>query len=196
MSKSKKETNVAVVGIFAALVIVLQFLSAFVKIGNFPLTLTLIPIVLGAVLYGPKVGAILGGVFGAVVVVCCFTGIDPGGAILVQANPWLTSAVCIAKGILAGVLPAFVFKAFGEKHQYAGTVVSAVVAPIGNTGLFLICMLVFFKDILVSWAGGSDTVYYIFTGLTGWNFVIETAINIVAAPLLFRVSKAVKKMYN
>ena len=194
MSKSKKGTNVAVVGIFAALVILLQFLSAFVKIGNFPLTLTLIPIVLGAVLYGPKVGAVLGGVFGAVVVVCCFTGIDPGGAILVQASPVLTSAVCMAKGILAGVLPGLVFKLFNGKRQYDGTIVSAIVAPIGNTGLFLVCMLVFFKDILVSWAGGSDTVYYIFTGLTGWNFVIEMAINVVAAPLLFRVCKAIKKM--
>ena len=194
MSKSKKGTSVAVVGIFVALVILLQFLSAFVKIGNFPLTLTLIPIVLGAVLYGPKVGAVLGGAFGAVVVVCCFTGIDPGGAILVQASPVLTSAVCMAKGILAGVLPGLVFKLFNGKRQYVGTIVSAIVAPIGNTGLFLVCMFVFFKDILVSWAGGSDTVYYIFTGLTGWNFVIEMAINVVAAPLLFRVCKAIKKM--
>ena len=194
MSKSKKGINVAVVGIFAALVILLQFLSAFVKIGNFPLTLTLIPIVLGAVLYGPKVGAVLGGVFGAVVVVCCFTGIDPGGAVLVQASPVLTSAVCMAKGILAGVLPGLTFKLFQNKNKYAGTIVSAIVAPIGNTGLFLLCMLVFFKDILVSWAGGSDTVYYIFTGLTGWNFVIEMVINIVAAPLLYRVCKAIKKI--
>lgn len=193
MSKSKKGTNVAVVGIFAALVILLQFLSAFVKIGNFSLTLTLIPIVLGAVLYGPKVGAILGGVFGAVVVICCFTGIDAGGSILVQVNPWLTSAVCMAKGILAGVLPGLIFKLFNEKNQYIGTVAAAVVAPIGNTGLFLICMLVFFKDVLISWASGSDTVYYIFTGLVGWNFLIEMAINIVAAPLLFRVCKAIKK---
>lgn len=194
MSKSKKGINVAVVGIFAALVILLQFLSAFVKIGNFPLTLTLIPIVLGAVLYGPKVGAVLGGVFGAVVVVCCFTGIDPGGAILVQASPVLTSAVCMAKGILAGVLPGLTFKLFQNKNEYAGTIVSAIIAPIGNTGLFLLCMLVFFKDILISWAGGSDTVYYIFTGLTGWNFVIEMVINIVAAPLLYRVCKAIKKI--
>ena len=194
MSNSKKGTNVAVVGVFAALVVVLQFLSAFVKIGNFPLTLTLIPIVLGAVMYGPKVGAILGGVFGAVVVICCFTGIDPGGAMLIQASPVLTTLVCMAKGILAGVLPGLMFKAVGKRKPYLGTVLSAIVAPIGNTGLFLVAMVILFKDILVSWAGGADTVYYIFTGLTGWNFVIEMAINIVAAPLLFRVSKAVKKI--
>ena len=71
---------------------------------------------------------------------------------------------------------------------------SAIVAPIGNTGLFLICMLVFFKDVLISWAGGSGVIYYMFTGLVGWNFVIELVINIIAAPMLYRVSKAVRKI--
>lgn len=194
MSNKNKGLNVAVIGIFAAVVVVLQFISAFVKIGSFPLTLTLIPIVLGAVLYGPKVGSALGAVFGIVVVICCFTGIDVGGQILVQANPVLTTVVCMAKGILAGLLPGLVFRAVGVKKPYLGTVLSAIVAPIGNTGLFLICMMVFFKDVLVSWAGGSDVVYYVFTGLVGWNFVIEMVINIIAAPMLYRVSKAVKKI--
>ncbi len=194
MSNKNKGLNVAVIGIFAAVVVVLQFISAFVKIGSFPLTLTLIPIVLGAVLYGPKVGSALGAVFGIVVVICCFTGIDVGGQILVQANPVLTTVVCMAKGILAGLLPGLVFRAVGGKKPYLGTVLSAIVAPIGNTGLFLICMMVFFKDVLVSWAGGSDVVYYVFTGLVGWNFVIEMVINIIAAPMLYRVSKAVKKI--
>lgn len=194
MSNKNKGLNVAVIGIFAAVVVVLQFISAFVKIGSFPLTLTLIPIVLGAVLYGPKVGSALGAVFGIVVVICCFTGIDVGGQILVQANPVLTTVVCMAKGVLAGLLPGLVFRAVGGKKPYLGTVLSAIVAPIGNTGLFLICMMVFFKNVLVSWAGGSDVVYYVFTGLVGWNFVIEMVINIIAAPMLYRVSKAVKKI--
>ena len=194
MSNKNKGMNIAVIGIFAALVVVLQFISAFVKIGSFPLTLTLIPIVLGAVLYGPKVGSALGAVFGIVVVIYCFTGIDAGGQILVQASPVLTSVVCMAKGILAGLLPGLVFKAVGRKKPYLGTVLSAIVAPIGNTGLFLICMLVFFKDVLISWAGGSGVIYYMFTGLVGWNFVIELVINIIAAPMLYRVSKAVRKI--
>ncbi len=192
MSQKKEGLNVAVIGIFAALVIVLQFLSAIFPIGQFNLTLTLIPIVLGAVLYGPKIGAALGAVFGAVVVICCFTGLDVGGSILVQRSPILTTAVCMAKGILAGILPGVIFKSVGKKKTYLGTVLAAISAPIGNTGLFLICMLLFFKSTLVSWAGGVNTVYYIFTGLTGWNFLIELVINAVAAPLLYRVTRAVR----
>ena len=194
MSKRKESYGVAVIGIFAALVVVLQFLSAFVKIGSFPLTLTLIPIVLGAILYGPRVGAALGAVFGAVVVICCFTGIDAGGSILIQKSPMLTTALCMSKGILAGILPAFMFKAVGKTKPYLGTFLSALVAPLGNTGLFLLGMIFLFKETLVSWANGADTVYYIFTGLVGINFLIELVINVIAAPLLYRVTRAVRKV--
>ncbi len=194
MTKRRESYGVAVIGIFAALVVVLQLLSSFVKIGSFPLTLTLIPIVLGAVLYGPRVGAALGAVFGAVVVICCFTGLDAGGSILIQKSPMLTTALCMAKGILAGVLPAFMFKTVGRRKPYMGTVLAAAVAPLGNTGLFLLGMIFLFKDTLVSWANGADTVYYIFTGLVGINFLIELAINMIAAPLLYRVTRAVKRM--
>ncbi len=194
MSNKNKGSNVAVVGIFAALVIVLQLVSGFVKIGNISITLTLVPIVLGAVLYGYKVGAALGGIFGVIVVICCITGLDAGGSMLIQANPVITVLICLVKGVMSGLLPGLVYKAFGKKNQYLGTVLSAIVAPIGNTGLFLLGMILFFKDTLVMWADGADTVYYIFTGLVGINFIVEMIVNVVAAPVLFRVSKAVRRI--
>ena len=102
--KSKNAVkNVAVLGVFAAVIVVLQLLSYSVKVGPFNLSFVLVPIVLGAVLYGPKTGALLGAIFGVVVVVCCFTGLDVGGYILITANPWLTSLICIVKGALAGL---------------------------------------------------------------------------------------------
>lgn len=194
MSNKNKGSNVAVVGIFAALVIVLQLVSGFVKIGNISITLTLVPIVLGAVLYGYKVGAALGGIFGVIVVICCVTGLDVGGSMLIQANPVVTVLICLVKGVMSGLLPGLVYKAVGKNKQYLGTVLSAIVAPIGNTGLFLLGMILFFKDTLVMWADGSDTVYYIFTGLVGINFIVEMIVNAVAAPVLFRVSKAVRRI--
>jgi hypothetical protein len=54
-------------------------------------------------------------------------------------------------------------------------------------------MLLFFKDILSSWAGDSDLVTYIVVGLVGVNFIIEFAANLIAAPSLLRVTKALKK---
>ena len=57
MSNSTEKTRRLVgLSIFTALVIVLQLVATFVRIGSFPVTLTLVPIVVGAALYGPQGG--------------------------------------------------------------------------------------------------------------------------------------------
>ncbi len=195
MNSNKQQTkSIAILGMFSAVTVVLQLLSYAIKIGTFNLSLVLIPIVLGAYLYGVKVGAILGGVFGLVVTVCCFTGLDGGGYILVTASPFITSAVCIIKGVAAGTMSALVAKALKNKNEYLAIVLAALTAPVVNTGLFVTAMFVFFKDILASWAGGANVVTYAITGLVGANFIIEFTINAVMAPSLLRVTKAVKRI--
>ena len=52
---------------FAAIVVVLQFFVAIPLGPMFTITLTLVPVMLGAILFGPSSGAILGSVFGVVV---------------------------------------------------------------------------------------------------------------------------------
>ena len=194
MNNKQKTANIAIIGMFSAVTVVLQLLSYGIKIGTFNLSLVLIPIVLGAYLYGPKVGAILGGVFGAVVTICCFTGLDAGGYILVSASPFLTSAVCLLKGIAAGLASGLVAKALKAKNEYLAVVLAALTAPIVNTGLFVGAMFIFFKDILASWAGGANIVTYAITGLVGVNFIIEFTVNAVMAPSLLRIVKAVKRI--
>ncbi len=194
--KSKNAVkNVAVLGVFAAVIVVLQLLSYSVKVGPFNLSFVLVPIVLGAVLYGPKTGALLGAIFGVAVVVCCFTGLDVGGYILITANPWLTSLICIVKGALAGLSAGLVAHSPLRKSKpYLAAVLAAAIAPVVNTTVFCAATLLFFKDILVSWAGGTDLMVYVITGLIGINFIIEFAVNCIFAPALFRVSKAIKKI--
>ena len=191
MNKSKQ---VAVTGLFAALIILLQFMSGFLKIGAFNLSLVLIPIVLGAVLYGPKVGTILGGVFGAVVVVCCMTGLDPSGAILWAANPFLTFLTCMLKGMAAGFAAGILAKALKPVNRYFACVVAAVAAPIVNTGLFCGAMVLFFQDILRQWAGGTNVFYFTIITLVGINFLIELAVNAIFSPAITRIVDAVKKV--
>ena len=55
-------------------------------------------------------------------------------------------------------------------------------------------MLLFFKDILTAWAGGTDLLVYIITGIVGVNFVVEFLLNVIVAPILVPpVEDAVKK---
>lgn len=191
---SKKIIRMVQVAMLAAIIVVLQLLSYVIKIGTFNLSLVLIPIVVGAILYGPKTGAFLGGVFGVVVTVCCVTGMDAGGAILWNASPVLTAAICVAKGALAGFCAGVVARVFkGECTRYVGMALAAMVAPIVNTGLFLIGLATCFYGILVEWAGGSDLLYYIVFGLVGVNFLIEFALNAVLSPVVVRIVNALRK---
>ena len=65
--KQSKTLRLAQLALLAAIIIVLQqIVIPLPGPGNLTLSLVLIPIVVGAVLFGPVSGAILGGVFGAV----------------------------------------------------------------------------------------------------------------------------------
>ena len=161
--------------------------------------LALAPILIGAALYGPKAGACLGGVFGAVVLLACILGWDPGGAILWNANPFLTALVCLGKGILAGLAAGLVYRAIawgGKSHSsgrmLGGSIAAGIVSPVVNTGLFLLGLFFLFPTYLEAWAtGAGQTVitYMIFT-MVSINFVLELLINLVLSTVIVRVVSA------
>ena len=87
MEKKPMKTRILTgVAVFTAIVIVLQMLGAFIRFGPFSVSLVLIPIVVGAALYGPLWGAVLGLWFGIMVFwtgdANLFFGINPLGTIV------------------------------------------------------------------------------------------------------------------
>ncbi|HWQ51994.1 MAG TPA: ECF transporter S component [Terriglobales bacterium] len=179
--------------IFTAMVVVLQVFATFVKFGPFSITLALAPIVVGAALYGPRAGAGLGAAFGVVVLIMCIVGADPGGAILWNVNPAVTAILCIVKGAAAGWVSGLVYRALSGKNTTLRVVAAAICSPIVNTGIFCLSMVLFFRDTLVQWAGGSDLFYYIFIVLIGVNFLVELLVNTVLAPVIARIIKIGQK---
>ncbi len=61
---NEKTKKIVGIGIFTAIVVVLQLLGSFIRFGTFSISLVLIPIVVGAALYGIGAGAWLGLAFG------------------------------------------------------------------------------------------------------------------------------------
>lgn len=181
-----KILRITQVAFLAALVAVLQILAYTIKFGPFNMSFVLVPVVIGGVLLGPKVGALLGGVFGAVVSIACITGLDAGGFLVFTANPFMCILLCMLKGIAAGFVSALVYKVLAGKlkSNMLSIALSTVLCPVVNTGLFCIGMALFFYDTLVSWAGGTGVLYYMFTGLIGINFVIELLLNIILCPII------------
>lgn len=180
--------------IFTAVVIVLQLLGSFIKVGTFSISLVLIPIVVGAAVYGAGAGAFLGGVFGVVVTIACINGSDAGGNLLFTQSPALTILICMLKGIAAGAAAGWVYRLLAGKNAYLAVAVSAIAAPVVNTGLFCLGMRFFFYDTLVASAGGQSLVYYVFIVLIGVNFLLETLINLVCSPIILRILNALKRV--
>lgn len=194
MSNAKTNTfKLTGLGILTAIIIVLQVFTTFVRFGPFSITLALIPIVVGAAMYGKGAGAYLGAVFSVVVVIMCITGGDVGGAMVWAANPFMCVIMCMLKGTVAGFLAGWMYELIAPKNQLIGVIVAALVSPIANTGIFIIGMLLFFKDTLAAWAGGSDLLTYIIMGLTGVNFLVELGVNLVLSPIVVKIIEAVKK---
>ena len=178
------------VGIFTAVVIVLQLLGAFIRFGPFSISLTLIPIVVGAALYGPWAGAWLGFVFSMVVLIS-----GDAGAFLV-VNAFGTILTVIAKGTAAGWAAGAVFRALEKTNTWLAAICAAVICPVVNTGLFLVGCRLFFMETIAGWgrAMGFESVgKYMIYGLVGGNFVFELLTNIVLSPVIVRLIRIGRK---
>ena len=201
----RKILRMTALAMLVALVVVLQVVSALVSRfgGGLSITLTLVPVVVGAILFGKRGGAILGFSFGAIVLINCIIALDMGGAILWAANPFLTAALCLLKGIAAGFVPAVLYalicgknKNIGAGRKYGAALIAAISAPVVNTGIFLCGMFLFFRETLFAWAGDTSIVIYVLTVLVGINFIIELLTNIILTPAIVRIVDVVGKKYN
>jgi len=187
--------RIAGIGIFAAIVVVLQILATLVPFYPFAITLVLVPVVIGAALYGVAAGGILGAVFGLVVLVMSISGQDIGGQMLWVANPLAAATVIMLRGIFAGMAAGAVYRVFAKRNMLLGVVLAAIICPVVNTGLFLLAMYFIFPYFLDMWAGGATTVYFLFIGLAGINFVIELMINLILSPAIVRILSATKSAH-
>jgi len=142
MEKTRKTFDTKTIvglGLLTAIVIVLQAAAISIKFGIFSITLVLVPIIVGAALYGVKAGAWLGFVFGVVVL---FTD---AGAFLAVSVPG-TVVTCILKGMLSGLAAGAVYSILSKKSNMVAVIMAGLVSPIVNTGIFLIGCILFFMD--------------------------------------------------
>ncbi len=172
--------------LLTAIVVVLQVVTTLVaRAGMFSFTIALVPIVVGAALYGWKAGAWLGFVFGAV------TLMDAGAFFAINIPG--TIITCLIKGTMAGLMAGIMYKLLEKKNKFVAVLVAAVMAPIMNTGFFILGCLAFFVETLTVWAAGTDVFVYILVGLVGINFFIELGVNLVLSPTIVKLIKIGKR---
>ena len=191
MSNAKKGIStktLALGAILTALVIVLQLMGSVIHFGMFSISLVLIPIVVGAALCGKYIGAWLGFVFGAVVLLsgdaAAFMAVDVLGTIV----------TVLLKGTLCGLVSGLFYELAHKKNQLVAVIMAAIICPIVNTGIFLLGCLVFFMPTIKSWAGDTEMISFMIFGLGLINFPVELGFNLVLSPVIVRLLKLTKRL--
>ena len=185
MQNTKQKTqNLAFLALLTALVAVLSYFGGFIKVGGLAsISLTLIPVVLGAAIQGPLAGAWLGAVSG---IVFFFTadavfwfGLSVPGTVL----------TVLVKGAMAGYLAGLSYKLLSKVNRYLAVIVSAIVAPVVNTGIFIGGCFLFFLNTVTAGAAaeGMSVAAYLIVFFVGLNFVFELLANIILSPALYRI---------
>ncbi len=186
--------NITFLGVLTALIIVLQVLgSNIVVFGTVRLSFVLVPIVLGAIMLGVRGGVFLGFVFGLITIIMGAVGADPFTYVLLNESPFLCVATCLVKAVCAGLISALAYKAVSGRNKTIALFVSAIVAPVVNTGLFILGALAMgnvLNDNFV--ADGETLIHFLIIGCAGINFLVELLINVVLAPALKVVLKVFK----
>ena len=188
--KSEKIHKMVGTGLLTALVAVVYFLTMGITVGPFNITFALIPIVVGAAMYGWTAGGWLGLVFGIMVLA---TG--GANAFLVVNAPGAIITV-LTKGIAAGLVPGLIHNALEKKNRWAATISAAAAAPVVNTGIFLLGCLAFFMPTINEWAIGAgieNAGVYMMTAFVGVNFLVELGTNMLLSSAIVRILDIVKR---
>lgn len=181
---NQKTRNIVGVGLFTAIVVVLQLLGGGIRFGIFSISLVLVPIVVGAAVYGWKAGGWLGFAFGMTVLLS-----GDAGAFL-AVDPLATVLVVLVKGTACGLISGLVYVALAKYNKFLALLLATILCPVVNTGIFLLGCQIFFLETIRQWAsvyGYADAGSYMIFGLAGINFLIELGVNILLGPVITRL---------
>ena len=148
----------------------------YLKVGTVEITFIMIPVVVGAVVMGPKAGAFLGGVFGFTSFLQCF-GFSAFGTMLFGINPVFTFILCMVPRVLMGWLSGVIFKKLHEvdRTNVASYVIACISGAILNTVLFVGFLLVLFGNTKEIQSFGSS-LWLIIVAIVGVNGLIEAGV--------------------
>lgn len=193
-NKAFTSKQIAGLAVLLALVIALQSFSAAIPLGTL-LNFALVPIVLGAIIFGAQMGAILGFACGVVVLAQVIAGGSPFYVLIWTNDPIATALTCLVKTTVAGYVAGTLYGLIEKKNKIVATFVAAGVVPVINTSLFIVGCL-FMTNSVYAMAEGQNVLIFILVGLVGFNFFFEFAFNLFFSPAMNKVIEIVEKSFK
>ena len=183
----KKTKNLTQIAILVAVILLMAFTPlGYLKTLGLEITFITIPVIIGAIIIGPKAGAFLGGIFGITSFIQCF-GMSSFGATLLSINPIFTFITCMIPRILMGWLTGVIFNLIkGESKSLAPYGIASLCGPLLNTLFFMSSLIILFgnSEFILGLKGNLSIIKFViaFVGINGLVealacFVIATAIS-------------------
>ncbi len=139
--------TIAEYAIFIAIIFVMRATGlSRIPVGPLVMTLTMVPIAIGAMLLGPLGGAILGAVFGFTSLYDAMIGASPMTGFFFQLSPLHTIVLCVGTRTLTGAATGWLFRVFRglDKRRIWCYFAGGLAAPMLNTILFMGYIVLFF----------------------------------------------------
>ena len=187
-----------------ALLVASELVMKLVGLGSVPvgplyMSFLTLPIAVGAITMGPAVGALLGGVFGAVSFSDAVTGASAMTGALFQVSPLNTFVLCVGMRVLMGLCVGLIFAALKklDRSRTWSYIVSAMCAPALNTLFFMGYIVLAFYNCdyvqnLVSVKGAANPFMFVVL-LVGVQGVAEFLVSGILGGVVARaVAKFVK----
>ena len=178
--------------LFTAIILLLAFTPlGYIKTGAISITLIGVPVIIGAILFGPLGGAYLGTIFGLTSFIQCF-GMDPFGAVLLGIDPVKTFLMCMVPRILMGLLTALLFRWLVrvDRTKLISYAVTSLVGSLLNTVLFMSALMFFFinnttvQEIIPVAAKGPIAF---FLAIAAVNGTVEAVVSMIIAAAIAKV---------
>ena len=149
MEKKSNARTISEYAIFIAIIFVMRATGlSRIPVGPLVMTLTMVPIAIGAMLLGPLGGAILGMVFGFTSLYDAMTGASAMTGFFFQVSPFHTVVLCVVTRTLVGAVTGWLFQLLRKLDRqriwcyFAG----GLLAPMLNTIFFMgYIVLVFYQ---------------------------------------------------
>lgn len=183
-NKVKKMVGIA---LLSAVIVVLQYVFGSITVGGTSINPVLVPVVVGAAVYGWQAGAVLGLVSGIAILISgaanFFLGFSVAGTVI----------VVLLKGTVSGLIAGLSYKLLQKRNQMIAVLTAAVLCPLVNTGIFVAGCYTFFLQDVLQLAGGSNMFTFVMTVFVGINIFVELGINLILSPVILRLIKIGKK---
>lgn len=182
MNKKTNVFQITILSMFLAILIAQTFIPmlGYIPLGPIDVTIVHITVILVAVLFGPKMGTILGTTWGLLSMLRAY--IQPTPFNIVFLNPLISVLPRLIVGFLSGVLFVFLSKKFSNKISYA---ITAAVGTLSNTILVLGSIYLFASETYAQALGISENLLLGTLGtVAATNGVIEMIASVIILPLL------------